>query len=248
METPGTPANTAHPHTQTGTKAGPRPLTKAPRRIRVQVVQQRQGCSTVGAGAQGAVGDDQPFERSEGARAVDGGLHDVGDGETADRRQPCRVDETAMTGDGRVPLRAGMAALTDLDMVRLVPERQTPDHRRRLVAEPMGRLQLVVDGDDPGDRSPTWRRAEGGGRVGAASDALPSARPDPCRDHRVVVVVREVDGGQLRRGQRARRSRSHGHLVRVMAPRRPSRRTSVHGESRAGGAGCGPLARRSRCR
>ena len=36
METPGTPANTAHPHTQTGTKAGPRPLTKAPRRIRAQ--------------------------------------------------------------------------------------------------------------------------------------------------------------------------------------------------------------------
>ncbi|MBN9375275.1 MAG: hypothetical protein J0I40_07775, partial [Cellulomonas sp.] len=36
VETPGTPANTAHPHTQTGTKAGPRPLTKAPRRIRAE--------------------------------------------------------------------------------------------------------------------------------------------------------------------------------------------------------------------
>ena len=36
METPGTPANLLHPYARPDTKAGPQPLTKAPRRIRVQ--------------------------------------------------------------------------------------------------------------------------------------------------------------------------------------------------------------------
>jgi hypothetical protein len=36
VETPGTPANSSRPYTRSDTKAGPQPLTKAPRRIRAQ--------------------------------------------------------------------------------------------------------------------------------------------------------------------------------------------------------------------
>ncbi|MHB1475270.1 MAG: hypothetical protein ACYCV4_16935 [Dermatophilaceae bacterium] len=36
METPGTPANLLHPYARSDTKAGPQPLTKAPRRIRAE--------------------------------------------------------------------------------------------------------------------------------------------------------------------------------------------------------------------